>query len=257
MSRVPPGDQKRETIAIEFKSVWKSFGPRTVLKNICLSIVAGTAFVLLGRSGTGKSVTLKLMCGLLKADAGTVIVNGEDITAFDSNQLSAIRMHIGFLFQSAALFDSLSVGENVAFPLRRHTEKADGEIRTQVTGLLERVGLDKEYDTMPGDLSGGMRKRAGLARALAVEPSMLLIDEPSAGLDPITSTEIDHLLMDIKAKQNTTLVVVTHNMQSARRLANQMAFLDQGELLAQGTVAELERSEHPMVRDFMTSQQAG
>lgn len=243
--------------AIQFNAVSKSFGSRAVLKDISFSIAEGTAFVLLGRSGTGKSVTLKLMCGLLKADAGTIVVNGKDITGFDSNQMSSIRMHMGFLFQSAALFDSLSVGANVAFPLRRHTNKTDAEIREQAVGLLDRVGLGKEYDTMPGELSGGMRKRAGLARALAVEPSILLVDEPSAGLDPITSTEIDQLLIDIKIKQHATLVVVTHNMQSARRLADQMAFLDEGGLLAQGTAEELERSEHQLVRDFMTSQQAG
>lgn len=243
--------------AIEFKAVSKSFGSRAVLKDISFSITEGTAFVLLGRSGTGKSVTLKLMCSLLKADAGTIVVNGKDITGFDSNQMSPIRMHMGYLFQSAALFDSLSVGENIAFPLRRHTTKTDTEIREQAVGLLERVGLGKEYDTMPGDLSGGMRKRAGLARALAVEPSILLVDEPSAGLDPITSNEIDQLLIDIKTKQKATLVVVTHNMQSARRLADQMAFLDEGGLLAQGTAEELERSEHQLVREFMTSQQAG
>jgi phospholipid/cholesterol/gamma-HCH transport system ATP-binding protein len=249
--------QNAENSAIEFKSVSKSFGSRVVLKDISFSIAPGTAFVLLGRSGTGKSVTLKLLCGLLKPDSGAVIINGEDITGIDSNQLSAIRMHIGFLFQSAALFDSLTVGENVAFPLRRHTKKTDVEIHDQVTGLLERVGLGSEYQTMPGDLSGGMRKRAGLARALAIEPSILLVDEPSAGLDPITSTEIDQLLIDIKMNQHATLVVVTHNMQSARRLADQMAFLDAGALLEQGTVEELERSEHSLVRDFMTSQKAG
>jgi phospholipid/cholesterol/gamma-HCH transport system ATP-binding protein len=164
---------------------------------------------------------------------------------------------MGFLFQSAALFDSLSVGENVAFPLRRHTDKPDDEIRHQATSLLERVGLGKEYDSMPANLSGGMQKRAGLARALAVEPSILLVDEPSAGLDPITSNEIDELLLDIKTKQHATLVVVTHNMQSARRLADQIAFLDQGQLIAQGSVEELERSEEALVRNFMSSQQAG
>ncbi len=246
-----------EADVLQFASVSKAFGSRTVLKNVSFSVATGTAFVLLGRSGTGKSVTLKLLCGLLKADSGVIRVNGEDITKFDSNQLSSIRMHMGFLFQSAALFDSLSVGENVAFPLRRHTKKSDEEIRHQATSLLERVGLGKEYDSMPANLSGGMQKRAGLARALAVEPSILLVDEPSAGLDPITSNEIDQLLVDIKTDQHTTLVVVTHNMQSARRLADQMAFLDQGELLAQGTVEELERSEEPLVRDFMSSQQAG
>ena len=246
-----------EADALQFSSVSKAFGERTVLKNVSFSVATGKAFVLLGRSGTGKSVTLKLLCGLLKADSGSISVNGEDITSFDSNQLSSIRMHMGFLFQSAALFDSLSVGENVAFPLRRHTDKPDDEIRHQATSLLERVGLGKEYDSMPANLSGGMQKRAGLARALAVEPSILLVDEPSAGLDPITSNEIDELLLDIKTKQHTTLVVVTHNMQSARRLADQIAFLDQGQLIAQGSVEELERSEEALVRNFMSSQQAG
>jgi phospholipid/cholesterol/gamma-HCH transport system ATP-binding protein len=246
-----------EADALQFSSVSKAFGERTVLKNVSFSVATGKAFVLLGRSGTGKSVTLKLLCGLLKADSGSISVNGEDITSFDSNQLSSIRMHMGFLFQSAALFDSLSVGENVAFPLRRHTDKPDDEIRHQATSLLERVGLGKEYDSMPANLSGGMQKRAGLARALAVEPSILLVDEPSAGLDPITSNEIDELLLDIKTKQHATLVVVTHNMQSARRLADQIAFLDQGQLIAQGSVEELERSEEALVRNFMSSQQAG
>ena len=243
--------------AIVFDSISKAFGPRQVLKDVSFSIAPGTAFVLLGRSGTGKSVTLKLICGLLKADSGSVAVNGEDITNFTSNELSATRLHIGFLFQSAALFDSISVGENVAFPLRRHTHKKDDEIRTQAGELLEKVGLGKEYNTMPGDLSGGMRKRAGLARALAMEPSILLVDEPSAGLDPITSSEIDELLIDVKHNRHATLVVVTHNMPSARRLADRMAFLDDGHVLAQGTVEELEKSEQPLVREFMKSQQAG
>ncbi len=243
--------------AIALDAVSKSFGKRTVLKDVSFSVAAGTAFVLLGRSGTGKSVTLKLICGLLKADTGSVTVGGEDITKLESNELAAARKHIGFLFQSAALFDSISVGENVAFPLRRHTKKKDAEIRAQAQSILEKLGLGKEYNSMPGDLSGGMRKRAGLARALAVEPSILLVDEPSAGLDPITSMEIDELLIDIKTKQHATLVVVTHNMPSARRIADRMAFLDDGHLLAEGTVKELEQSEHQLVRDFMKSQQGG
>ncbi len=245
------------TGAIKFKGVSKSFGSRSVLTDVSFSVAAGSAFVLLGRSGTGKSVTLKLMCGLLKPDSGVVTVNGEDITQFGSNELAATRKHIGFLFQSAALFDSISVGENVAFPLRRHTTKTDAEIREQAEGMLEKVGLAKEYDSMPGDLSGGMRKRAGLARALAVEPSILLVDEPSAGLDPITSGEIDQLLIDIKMNARVTLAVVTHNIPSARRLADRMAFLDAGRLLAEGTVEELEHSEHQLVRDFLKSQQVG
>ncbi len=243
--------------AIEFEGVSKAFGSRKVLKEISFTIPAGQSFVLLGRSGTGKSVTLKLMCGLLKADAGKVSVNGTDITKMQSADLAGTRQHIGYLFQKAALFDSISVGENVAFPLRRRAEKNDSEIRELAKDLLEKVGLGKEYNTMPSELSGGMQKRAGLARALAVEPTILLVDEPSAGLDPITSLEIDELLMDIRSKGHVTLAVVTHNIPSARRIADRMAFLDQGELLAQGTAEELEKSEHQMVRDFMKSQQAG
>jgi phospholipid/cholesterol/gamma-HCH transport system ATP-binding protein len=242
---------------IELRAVSKSFGPRKVLDECSFKVAAGTAFVLLGRSGTGKSVTLKLICGLIKADTGAVFVNGEDITPLDSNALAVTRKHLGFLFQTSALFDSISVGENVAFPLRRRAEKPDAEIRSRAAELLESVGLGKEYDTMPSELSGGMRKRAGLARALAVEPSILLVDEPSAGLDPITSTEIDELLMQIKTKQHTTLVIVTHNIPSARRVGDRFAFLDGGRLLAEGTADELSESENPLVRDFMKSQQAG
>jgi phospholipid/cholesterol/gamma-HCH transport system ATP-binding protein len=243
--------------AITFIGVSKSFGERAVLQDISFTVAQGSAFVLLGRSGTGKSVTLKLICGLLKADSGTIVVAGDDITKHDSNELMATRKKMGFLFQSAALFDSLSVGQNVAFPLQRHTKKSEAEIRDQSVAILEKVGLGKEYDSMPGDLSGGMRKRAGLARALAMEPTILLIDEPSAGLDPITSNEIDQLLIDIKTNQKATLVVVTHNMPSARRVADRMGFLDQGRMIAEGTVEELAQSEHELVRDFMKSQQAG
>lgn len=243
--------------AIQLDKISKSFGKKKVLQEVSLSVASGTAYVLLGRSGTGKSVTLKLICGLIKADSGAVHVDGKDITRMESNELADTRKQMGFLFQSAALFDSISVGENVAFPLRRHTRKADGEIRDQAEKILEKVGLGKEYDSMPGDLSGGMRKRAGLARALAVEPSILLIDEPSAGLDPITAREIDELLIDIKTNQHATLVVVTHNIPSARRIADRLAFLNDGRLLAEGTAEELEQSEHEMVREFMNSQQCG
>jgi phospholipid/cholesterol/gamma-HCH transport system ATP-binding protein len=257
MSERPQVEQKARACAIEFVSVSKSFGSRAVLRDVSFSVAAGSTFVLLGRSGTGKSVTLKLICGLLKADSGSVIVDGEDITKLQSSELASARRRIGFVFQSAALFDSMSVGENVAFPLRRRARKAGAEIREQAHGILETLGLGKEYDSMPGDLSGGMRKRAGLARALAVEPSLLLVDEPSAGLDPITSTEIDDLLIDIKTNRHATLVVVTHNIESARRIADRMAFLDNGHLLAEGTVEELAHSEHQLVRAFMKSQQGG
>ena len=242
---------------IQLDGVSKSFGEKHILRNVSFSVAAGTAFVLLGRSGTGKSVTLKLICGLLKAEAGKILVNEEDITGMESDDLAATRKQIGFLFQSAALFDSISVGENVAFPLRRHTKKPDAEIREQVKKILESLGLGKEYDTMPADLSGGMKKRAGLARALAVEPAILLVDEPSAGLDPITSLEIDELLMDIKKNRQATLVIVTYNIPSARRIGDRLAFLDGGKLLTEGTAEELEKSEHAVVREFMKSQAGG
>lgn len=243
--------------ALSFAGVSKSFGKRSVLREISFTVPAGTAYVLLGRSGTGKSVTLKLICGLLKPDTGAISVGDDDITGMDSAELIPIRKRTGFLFQNAALFDSISVGENVAFPLRRHSSIPGKEIRERARGLLEKVGLGQEYDTMPSDLSGGMRKRAGLARALALEPSILLVDEPSAGLDPVSSAEIDALLLSVKKTNHTTLVVVTHNIPSARAIADRMAFLDDGRILAEGTASELEQSEHRLVRDFLKSQQGG
>jgi phospholipid/cholesterol/gamma-HCH transport system ATP-binding protein len=171
-------------------------------------------------------------------------------------QLADVRKRIGFLFQNAALFDSISVGENVAFPLRRHTDMADQEIRRLAQSKLADVGLGREYDKMPADLSGGMRKRAGLARAMALDPEILLVDEPSAGLDPITSDEIDALLVDLK-KRGTTVVMVTHNIPSARHVADEMAFLHDGKVIARGAASDLERSPHELVRTFMRSEGAG
>ena len=243
--------------AIRFDGISMSFGPRAILRDISLAVAPGTAYVLLGRSGTGKSVTLKLICGLLKPDSGTIHIGREDITRMDSTELIPVRKGIGFVFQSSALFDSISVGENVAFPLRRHTDKPDQEIRQRAQNVLEQVGLGEEYNSMPSDLSGGMRKRAGLARALALEPAILLVDEPSAGLDPITSREIDELLVTVKQKNHTTLVVVTHNIPSARVIADRLAFLDEGKIVAEGTAAELDHSEIQLVRDFMQSRQGG
>jgi phospholipid/cholesterol/gamma-HCH transport system ATP-binding protein len=224
---------------------------------VSLAIPAGHGFCILGRSGTGKSVMLKHIIGLMKPDAGRVLVEGRDITALSSRALSPIRQRIGFLFQNAALFDSITVGENVAFPLRRHTALADNEIRARAAGLLAQVGLERDYDKMPADLSGGMRKRAGLARAMALEPPILLVDEPSAGLDPVTAGEIDALLVELKHRSGTTLVVVTHNIPSARAIGDELVFLHEGRLLARGTADALDRSEHTMIREFMGSTGSG
>lgn len=246
-----------QAAAIELRRVSKSFGRRRVLDGVSLAVPCGHGVCILGRSGTGKSVTLKHVVGLIKPDSGQVLVEGEDITAMSSRELSRVRRRVGFLFQNAALFDSISVGENVAFPLRRHTDLPDREIRSRVRLLLAQVGLEHEYDKMPADLSGGMRKRAGLARALALQPPILLADEPSAGLDPVTAAEIDALLASLKTQSHTTLLVVTHNIPSARAIGDELVFLDDGRLIARGSPAALDRSELPLVRQFMASQTGG
>jgi phospholipid/cholesterol/gamma-HCH transport system ATP-binding protein len=245
-----------ETPAVRFERVTKAFGTRPVLDGVSFDVPRGCAFCILGRSGTGKSVTLKHIIGLLRPDTGRVLVEGENIPALDRPNLSRIRRRMGFLFQNAALFDSISVGENVAFPLRRHTTLEDEEIRGRATAKLADVGLERDYDKMPGDLSGGMRKRAGLARAMALEPSILLVDEPSAGLDPITTAEIDDLLLERK-RCGVTLIVVTHNIPSARVLGDQLVLLHEGRIAAQGTTAEMERSPDALVRAFMQSEGGG
>ena len=242
--------------AIRLEHVTKAFGTNKVLDDVTLDVPEGTAFCLLGRSGTGKSVTLKHIVGLLHPDKGRVLVHGKDVPTLNRKELAEVRRTMGFLFQNAALFDSITVGENVAFPLRRHTDWPDAKIRETAKARLKAVGLEKDYDKMPADLSGGMKKRAGLARAMALDPDILLVDEPSAGLDPITADEIDKLLVEQKA-QGTTLVVVTHNIPSARTIGDELAFLHQGRVIAQGTAEELERSENEMVRTFMRSEGAG
>jgi phospholipid/cholesterol/gamma-HCH transport system ATP-binding protein len=175
----------------------------------------------------------------------------------NSRELSRVRRRIGFLFQNAALFDSITVGDNVAFPLQRHTAMDRDAVRARVTALLLAVGLAREHDKMPADLSGGMRKRAGLARALALDPAILLVDEPSAGLDPITAGEIDQLLLGLQQQGGTTLVVVTHNIPSARTLADEMIVLHQGKIHARGTPDELDETDEPLVRAFMRSAGTG
>ena len=242
--------------AIRMEHVTKSFDHRKVLDDVTLDVEEGTAFCLLGRSGTGKSVTLKHIIGLMRPDAGHVFVHGKDVSALDGRELADVRRSMGFLFQTAALFDSISVGENVAFPLRRHTDWPDGRIREVARGKLDEVGLEEVYDKMPADLSGGMRKRAGLARAMALDPDVLLVDEPSAGLDPVTAREIDDLLADLK-KKGTTLVVVTHNIPSARHIGDELAMLHEGHLIARGTAAEMDRCDEPLVRAFMRSEGGG
>ena len=243
--------------AVRLAGVSKAFGARTVLDDVSFEVPTGCGFVILGRSGTGKSVTLRLIIGLLAPDHGRVFVHGEEVNRLTRAELSRVRRGVGFLFQNAALFDSISVGENVAFPLRRHTKLPDGEIRGIALRKLESVGLGREYDKMPGALSGGMRKRAALARALALDPRLLLVDEPSAGLDPITADEIDELLLNLKRDGGATLIVVTHNIASAKLLGDRLILLHEGRIVAAGTTNELARSGEPLVRAFLESQHAG
>jgi phospholipid/cholesterol/gamma-HCH transport system ATP-binding protein len=239
--------------AIRFEKVTKSFAGKRVIDEVSFDVPAHSACCIMGRSGTGKSVTLKLLVGLLKPDAGKIYVNDVGIEALDSSGLVEVRKSMGFLFQYSALFDSLSVAENVAFPLRRHTRMPETEIADSVRERLADVGLEAELDKMPLDLSGGMRKRVGLARALALKPSILLVDEPSSGLDPITTREIDKLLIDLKSTHKTTVVVVTHNVPSARRIGDKLIVLHEGRIIAQGTAQELDESEDDIVRQFMSS----
>lgn len=236
--------------AVRFENVSKSFDGKKILERVSFQVGAGEAFCLLGRSGTGKSVTLKLMIGLIKPDEGIVSIHGSEIQNLNPRRLSDARKSVGFLFQNAALFDSISVSENVAFPLRRHTRKSEKEIRAVVREKLEEVELAQEGNKMPSQLSGGMAKRAGLARALALDPNILLVDEPSSGLDRITATEIYQLLLELKKKKKVTLVVVTHDVTGARTFADRFAVLDRGKIAGCGTADELARSDNPLVRDL-------
>lgn len=244
------------TPAIRLSHVTKRYGDRAVLDDVTVDVPTGTAFCLLGRSGTGKSVTLRHIVGLVKPDAGEVLVDGEDVSRLPPRELSQVRVRMGFLFQNAALFDSMTVGENVAFPMRRHRRLHDDEIRSRVRTKLASVGLERDIDRMPSELSGGMRKRVGLARAMALDPSILLVDEPGAGLDPITTREIDELLVAQK-EAGVTLVVVTHNIPSARLVADDLALLHEGRIVIRGTADDLDRSEIPLVKAFMQSEGGG
>jgi phospholipid/cholesterol/gamma-HCH transport system ATP-binding protein len=243
-------------LAVRLEHVSKKFGTRTVLDDVTFAVPKSRAFCLLGRSGTGKSVTLRHIIGLVRPDEGHVFVEGHDIARLRNRELSEIRKRMGFLFQGAALFDSMTVGDNVAFPLRRHTRLSEDEILHRARAKLSDVGLEREFDKMPADLSGGMQKRAGLARAMALDPSILLVDEPSAGLDPITTREIDEMLIERK-RTGTTLVVVTHNIPSARLLGDDFALLHEGRIVARGTSGELDASDDPLVQAFMRSEGGG
>ena len=238
--------------AVVLDGVSKCFGSKQVLSGVSFSVPRGEAVCVLGRSGTGKSVTLRLMIGLIKPDAGDIFISGYNISRLEGKELSRARCKIGFLFQSAALFDSFTLRDNLALPLRRLTDRSNSEIEEIVDRALEQVGLAGDKHKLPGALSGGMRKRAGLARALVLEPDVLLVDEPSSGLDRITASEIDDLLLEQKSLHQTTMVIVTHDVHSARRVGDRFAVLDQGKLIAFGEPQELENHDSETIRKLVT-----
>jgi phospholipid/cholesterol/gamma-HCH transport system ATP-binding protein len=235
---------------VEFHGVHKAYGPKQVLRGADLNVYRGEVMVILGGSGSGKSVTLRHMLGLEVPDAGQIVVEEEDITDLPEEELYRVRKKFGMLFQSGALFDSMTVFENIAFPLREHTEMSEEEIARAVREKLELVSLPNAEHLMPVDLSGGMKKRVGLARSIVLDPKMILYDEPTTGLDPITAQKINELMIDLQSKLNVTSVVVTHDIQSAFSVGDRIAFLNHGVFEWVGTMEEARDADHPGLRDF-------
>jgi len=242
--------ERREPF-VEFQDVAKAFGVKQVLRGANLKVYRGEVLVILGGSGSGKSVTLRHMLGLDHPDTGRVIIEDEDITQLPEEELYRIRKKFGMLFQSGALFDSMTVFENVAFPLREHTDMSDEEIERAVREKLELVNLPHSEHLMPVSLSGGMRKRVGLARSIVLDPKVILYDEPTTGLDPITSETINELIVDLQAKLNVTSVVVTHDIHSAFFVGDRIAFLHKGVFEWIGTMDEARDTDHPQLREFL------
>ncbi|MGD0001270.1 MAG: ATP-binding cassette domain-containing protein [Bryobacteraceae bacterium] len=242
---------KRES-PVAVAGLHKSFGEQTVLAGINFELESGKVTCVLGRSGTGKSVLLKLLIGLESPDAGSVRLVGQDLSSASPAQLNEARKKVGFLFQQAALYDSMSIGENVAFPLRRHTTLSSDDRLARVHQLLASVGMDRDLDKMPADLSGGMRKRVGLARALALDPVLVMFDEPTAGLDPITAAEIADLIVELREKHHVTSIVVTHNLRTAKTVSDRLIVLNRGKILFDGTFDGFNRSDNPFIAEFVT-----
>jgi len=236
---------------IQLTQISKRFGSQTVLDQLDFAIGRGTTTVILGRSGSGKSVLLKHMIGLLRPDQGAIWVDGTEMTRLSEDQLTPIRRKFGLLFQDAALFDSMTVADNVAFPLREHTPLTEAEVATIVAEKLEQVGLNGSQAKLPSQLSGGMRKRVGLARAIALDPEIILYDEPTTGLDPVLADGIGRLIRDTQQRLKVTSVVISHDMSLTFSIADKIAMLYRGKIIEQGTPEEFQRSRHPVVRQFL------
>lgn len=242
---------------IRMRGVCKSFGPLKVLDRLDLDIYRCETHVVLGPSGCGKSVLLKHMTGLLHPDEGKILFEREDITKFTRKKLFQMRMHFGMLFQGAALFDSMTVGENVALPLKKHTRMDDREIGRIVCEKLSLVGLTDVYDKFPAEMSGGMKKRIGLARAVVMNPKVVLYDEPTTGLDPIMADVINELICRLQRELDITSVVVTHDIKSAYKVGNHIAMLHDGSIIFTGTPDEVRGTDHPIVRQFIEGRAEG
>jgi phospholipid/cholesterol/gamma-HCH transport system ATP-binding protein len=238
---------------IRCQGVQKSFRSKAVLRGVTLEVPAGETLVLIGGSGSGKSVLLKHLNGLLRPDAGSVEVEGTRLETLDEDALVPVRRRVSMLFQQGALFDSLSVGDNVAFPLREHRMLEEEAIPTRVAEVLAMVGLEDTERLMPSELSGGMRKRAALARALVMEPKVLLYDEPTTGLDPVVAAKINHMIRDLQKRLGLTAVVVTHDLASAFYVADRVAFLAEGRIRFSGTPEEARASRDEMLHEFLTA----
>lgn len=236
---------------IRYVDLFKAFGDKEVLRGVDLEVERGQTVVVLGGSGSGKSVLIRHTIGLHQPDSGEVWVDGQEITGFNEEQLVASRKKVGMLFQAGALFDSMNVGDNVAFALREHTDWDEEKVRARVTEVLGLVELENIEKLMPSDLSGGMRKRVALARAFALAPQAILYDEPTTGLDPITANTINHLIRSLQKRLGVTSIVVTHDIHSAFTVGDRVAFLRDGKILFDGTVEEAKMATEPMLRNFL------
>jgi len=234
------------------KGLRKAFGSQTVLNGIDLTVARGETLAIMGRSGTGKSILLKLLIRLQQSDAGSIRIHGREIGELDLAELNEIRKKVGFLFQQAALYDSLTVEENVAFPMTRHTTLSPAERKNRVRELLASVGMERDLAKMPSQISGGMQKRVGLARALALDPEILLFDEPTAGLDPITAGEIDRLILELKERRKITSLVATHDIHGARSFSDRVVMLNEGNVLIEGSFEDVRRSQDEFVTRFLS-----
>jgi len=244
-------ETSKEGLVIAIKHLKKSFGKKNVLEDINLEVNRGENLVVLGKSGQGKSVTIQCLVGLLKPDSGSIKVFGDEVTDMNEEELKQLRMKIGFLFQSGALFDSMTVRENLEFPLTRILKMKDQrEIDERINEVLEGVGLPDAIDKLPSDLSGGMRKRIGLARTLIIKPEIMLYDEPTTGLDPITSREISELILNMQKKYKTTSIIITHDMECARITSDRIVIMNNGEYIAEGTFQSLHKSTNEIAKEF-------